>query len=60
MTPWGQGTWGVIPGTNGNELFMDWGPTHELKGTIDGGTVKLSSKRCPDGDIVPSVIADGL
>ena len=60
VTPWGQGTWGVIPGTNGNELFMDWGPTHELKGTIDGGTVKLSSKRCPDGDIVPSVIADGL
>ena len=60
VTPWGEGTWGVIPGSDGKELFMDWGPTHELTGRIEGGSVIMQSKRCPDGDLVPTVVADGL
>jgi hypothetical protein len=60
VTPWGKGTWGVIPGSDGKQLFMDWGPTHELTGRIEGGSAIMQSKRCPDGDLVPNVVADGL
>jgi len=60
VTPWGKGTWGVIPDSDGKQLFMDWGPTHELTGRIEGGSAIMQSKRCPDGDLVPNVVADGL